>query len=270
MLLNNKEVNSLKNFVYSTISEAKIEIEKRQKDEKLKKKVKDFFGIYNFPYLEDKPKAVLSRSIFTPNLEFDYYIDLIKTIKLEPLLLEYDGKFVAKNSEKYHLCKLYFQHTKPAKSINYSTMRIVDFNIYEGERMKDVKTIWDTSLTDFHRYILKQQHPEINQKETVIDFYDWFNQTRFLTDNYYFYFLSLFICNGVLFENFLINDNEEAKFIKDHLLNSFSAVNDYFGVKPLVCPLLPLENEKSKNWLSYKSTIKNNIEQYIIDNKHGL
>ncbi|MCE9628729.1 MAG: hypothetical protein K8Q91_01910 [Candidatus Vogelbacteria bacterium] len=270
MLLNSAEIHTLKDSVYSTISEIKKELKRRQTDEILKKKTADLLGEWYTEKFNNEPKAVFSRSIFTPNLEFQYFMDLVKTTNLSPLLLEYDGKFVGKNLEKYHLCKLYFADGIGKKyGTNYSTKRIVDFNKYEGYKFGEVKTVWGESLVDFHHKLLKEEYPEIKDCH-IFDFYDWFNDTRYLTNHYYFYFLSMFIYQGVLFDNFLIEDNEEAKFIKDHLLSSFKEVSDYFGVKPLIYPLLPLENEKSINWLSYSPGIKKNIEQYIIDGAYEL
>src|SRR5690606_26094917 len=119
MFLNKKDKDKLKEYIYSPYGEVLIELEKRRKDKKLKSKVENFLGEDIIKIFNNKPRAILARSIFTPNMEFKYFIDILKNTNLDPLLLEYHGKFVAKNIEKYHLCKLYFMYSNNKKSSTY-------------------------------------------------------------------------------------------------------------------------------------------------------
>jgi len=255
--------------IYTNFSDLKKEIEKRQNDKELKKKVEDFFGSKMLYVLLEKPQAVLSRSIGTPNLELKYFIDLTKEIGLEPLILEYNDKFVAKNKDKYHLCRLFFSRvSKNKKSAPMDTVRIVDFNKNEGRCFNDIKTLWGENIADFHHKILLEELPELENK--IFDFSDWFNETRKLTDFYYLYYLSLFVCHGVLFENFLIGDKQEQNFIEKKFLPSFKEVERIFGVKPLIYPLLPFENEKNSSWLSYPESLRKKVNIGIKKKKHKL
>lgn len=255
MSLNEKEVKVLTEEIYTSYGDLDEIIKERKQNKELQKKVDDFLGDHPLRYATDNYKAVLSRTIFTPNLELEYFLDVIKDFNLDPSLLEYGGKFVAKNIEKYHLCKLFFfEHIGKKGGILYESLKIVDFNKNEGKPMSDIETIGGEKLIDFHHKLLEYKYPTLTQN--IIIFSEWFNKTRFLTEYYYFYFFSLFISHGVLFENFLMNDKEESKFIKDNVFLSFKRVEEYFGVKPIIVPLLPFESEKYRTWVSYRSNLE--------------
>ena len=246
--------------VYTSLSDIKRELRLRRKDKKLRMKVEKFFGHHMFSALEKSPRAVLSRTIATPDIETAYYLDLLKDVDLKPLILEYPDKFVAKNKDKYHLCRLFFcRILKNKQSIPVSTVKIVNFNKVEGKNFHNIDTVWGENIIKFHHELLNAEHPQLRGK--VMDFSDWFKETRTLSKYYYLYYLSLFVCNGVLFENFLVGDKEEMGFIKDKFLPSFKEVERIFGVKPLIYPLLPLESERNPHWPSYPESIKKRVDK---------
>lgn len=254
MLLSEDEIHTLKNRVYTPYTEVIAELERRRADGALRKKVEDFLGRHLLEPLAGAPKAVLARCISTPNLEFKYFMDVVEHMRLDPLLLEYYGKFVAKNQEKYHLCKLFiFDHVGKKGGVLYKTKPLVNFNEEEGKDMSEVRTPEGIRVIDIHHTLLESLYPGMTNH--IVPFTEWFNETRFLTEHYYFYFFALFIYHGVLFENFLTDDKEESTFIRKHVLSSFEEVSRYFGVKPLIIPLLPIENEKFRTWLSYPKEI---------------
>jgi len=257
-----KKHKAFRSKVYTNLSDLQAESKRRWNDKKLRKKVEDFFGSKMLSILQKKQRAVLSRSIGTPNLESKYFLDLSKEIKLDPLILEYSGKFVAKNKDSYHLCRLFFSRTlKNKNSVSVDTIKIVDFNKDEGKHFHKIKTVWGESLVDFHHKLLHKELPKLGSK--TFNFSEWFDETKQLSDKYYLYYLSLFVCHGVLFENFLIGDKQEASFIKEKFLPSFKQVERLFGVKPLIYPLLPFEHEKSSSWLSYHESLKKHVDKKI-------
>ncbi len=246
--------------IYTNFSNIEKEVKKRWNNKRLRKKVDNFFGDKMLSIIKNKPRAVLSRSIGTPNLELKYFLDIVKETKLKPLILEYDGEFVAKNIDKYHLCRLFFFRTlKNKKTIISNTINIVNFNKDEGKYFNKIKTLWGQGIIDFHHELLHKELPKFKNK--VVDFSGWFDETKKLSKYYYLYYLSLFVCHGVLFENFLIGDKQEANFIKKKFLPSFRRVEKIFGVKPLIYPLLPFENEKSPFWLSYPESMKKRVDK---------
>jgi len=252
-----KNPKAFRSEIYTSFGDLEEEIKRRWNDKKLRKKVKDFFGPKMLSVLSDKPRAILSRNIGTPNLEVKHFVDLAGEIKLDPLILEYNDKFVAKNRDKYYLCRLFFSRTsKNHKTVSADTLKTVDFNKYEGKYFNDIKTVWGESIVDFHHKLLQKELPELKGK--IFNFSEWFDETRKLSKYYYLYYLSLFICHGILFENFLIGDKQELSFIEEKFLPSFREVKKIFGVKPLIYPPLPFKNEKSLFWLSYPEKRKKN------------
>lgn len=237
----------MENF-YTTLEEAKVEIWRRWNDKELRKKVEEFLsGDDILKVFASKPKAVLCRDIISPDLECLRFIDSAKEIGLDPLMLEYpEDKFVNKNSDKYYLCKLSFYKGKNKNGDNItSTYRIVDFNKAEGKKFCDINTVWGDSLVGFHHHLLEKSVPGLGDE--IVDITKWFNTTRYESEYYYLYFLALFLCHGVLFENFLTN-KEELEFTQKKVLPSFHKLEEMFGVRPLIVPVVPLEEETDQYW----------------------
>jgi len=249
--------------IYTQFPQIKEEVERRWNDQNLKKRVEEFFGSNMLDVFSSRPRAVLSRSIGTPNKELGYFLDLAKELGLEPLILEYPDKFVAKNLDKYHLCRMFFTKvSKKGVMTPVATLKIIDFNEDEGKNLRDIKTTWGENIIEFHHKLLHSHYPEVENK--ILDFSEWFNKTRYISNHYYLYFLALFIRNGVLFDNFLIEDKEEGMFINSKFLPSLEEAERIFGMKPLIFPLLPFENEQFTQWLSYPEQVKNMLESHFI------
>lgn len=250
--------------IYISLHEAETEIKRRHKDLDLKRKLDEFWGENkpNFIY-EKSPRSVLSKSLITPNLEFRYFLDISKDIGLDRCLWEYHtGKFVCKNQEKRHLGKMYFFHGLGKNNGHKLEHRnIVDFNKEEGKKISDVSTLCGKKIVDFHHDLLNKHFPK--EKLKTKDISEWFNKTRYL-DAYYVYYLSLFIRDHILFENFLFDEREESKFTLDKFLPSFKKVTEMFGVKPLIVPLLPHENEKNDLWFSYDRKVQKNVDSMLL------
>jgi hypothetical protein len=246
--------------IYTPLLQIKRELSERRKNKALVKKVKDFFGDQFLGEIEDAPRAILSRTIATPNMELDLFLKLANKVRLSPLILEYPDKFVAKNVDKYHLCKLFFfRENSNGVATLANTLKIVNFNEEEGKVFGNIKTVWGEKIVDVHHKLLYIDKPALAGK--VVDFSQWFSETRYLSKYYYLYYLSLFVCHGVLFENFLAADKEESRFFQEKFLPSFKEVENIFGIKPLIYQLLPLENTKNIYWHSYPESLKLILEK---------
>ena len=250
------------NTVYTPLSLIKDELNKRSENIELRNKIKVFFGENLLKIMMDEQRAVLSRSIMSPNAEMLYFFDVVKELGLSPLLLEYNCKFVSKNSEKYNLCNLPFVNFDSVKGdLSIVRRKVVDFNKNDGKTFSEINTLWGVNLVDFHHDMLRICNPSYNN--CIYEFSNWFNKTRGLTEYYYLYYLSLFVCNGVLFDNYMLNDVEERKFFYANILPSFNRVKELFGFKPLICPLLPIKSEKSVLWMSYDSRLLKYLDDII-------
>ena len=246
--------------IYTPLSEAKEEIWRRWNDKELRKKVEEFLNHGILKKFEDAPKAVLSRYIATPNFELLYFLDSARTIDLEPLCFEYyDDKFVGKNDLKYYLCKLYFDMGEGKRGGRKTDcFKVVDFDKLEGKRFSDIRTLENKSLIDFHHDMLSKIDQNINFQ--TIDFSDWFNKTRNESEYYYLYYLALFLCHGILFENFLVN-KEEKDFTENKVLPSFYKLEEMFGVRPLIVPLSYFADEAHQHWQHYPESFKKHIKK---------
>ena len=232
--------------IYTPLDVAKNEILHRWKDHNLRKRVEDYLGGEVPAPFENEPRAVLSRSLITPNREFFCFIDLATEAQLKPLGLQgVEDKYCTKNYDKVSLGKLSFYeeskggNAQTADSPKHAT-RIIDSMSSEGKRICDIDTFWGESLTDFHCRMLSLYGAEC---ETFDDF-KWFSD-RGRRNNplqYYNYFLAFFLSHGILFDNFHAKGKEEA-FTKNVVMKSFKRVYETFQLKPLIVPLVPVQHE---------------------------
>lgn len=253
--------------IYTPLSVAKEEIWRRWNDTALKRKVENFLGGDVPDFLKSKPKAIMVRYIASPWIEFFNFIDLAKLADLDVVLAEYSrDKFVARNPDKYNLCKMFFHDLSGEHEDGcVSKLSLIDFNKYEGKTFDNIKTIWGGGLIDFHHELINEVASEFSN--SVVDISEWFDRNRDKERNEYYYvkYLSLFLCHGVLFENFLLNKYENG-FTKNKVLPSFYKLEKKFGIKPLIVPIESFDEENQAHWWHYPQEIKE-VAQKIIETK---
>ncbi|MFA7000049.1 MAG: hypothetical protein WC241_02930 [Candidatus Paceibacterota bacterium] len=247
-------------MVYTPLSSAIKILEERQKDKNLIEKI-DRILKNNIPEPLQKisKNGVLFRQVATPNFEARWFIELTKDHGLKTNFFEYfDDKFTSNNYYKHSLGQLIIHNDKKNKKGEDIEERItiVNFNKYNGKELKDVKTLWGDSLIDFHKKLFEKY----SYKKEDFNFYDaseWFMENGDEAINYYTNFILLFICRGILFENFLFSGSEE-KFTKDILLPAFKKALELAEVKPLIVPIPPMDGEieEDMHWHSYSPKIK--------------
>jgi hypothetical protein len=248
--------------IYTPLSVAGEEIFRRWNDKILKKKVENFLG--DIPdFLKDGPHALMSRDVASPSNEFFIFYDLAKQISLDPVVAEYRcNKFVAKNSNAYHFCRLFFFDGLGKKlGEKLISKKVVNFNTEEGKQLNCIKTVCGLNFVDFHHKLLQEAVPQFNIRN-ICDFSDWFNRHRKLSDHYYLHYLALFLCHGILFENFLLNKEERQNTIKN-LLPSFDKISEIFGIRPLIVPFYTFEDENEEYWMWYPQRIKKIVDKII-------
>jgi len=241
--------------IYTPLEEAKEEIQRRWDDKELKKKVEDFLGS-NIPhFLRDSPKAYIARHVATPNFEFHRFLDLADKIKMDYVVPEYlCDKFVPANSSKYHLGRMFIYKGKDKNGGHrIESETIIDFNKSNGKKFTEIVTMWDEDFIDFHHRILKNEIKDSDLK--LHNLSDWLKKMGETPEKFYLYFLALFIRNGVLFENFLTN-NEERIFTSENVIPYIKILLEKFGVKPLIVRLVPKETEEDIYWACYNDNIK--------------
>lgn len=247
--------------IYTPLEEAKEEIWRRWNDTVLRKKVSEYIGEVPAVF-QDEPRAVLDRNIISPNYEISHFMGIVKQVSLKPLGWEYqEDKFCSKNPDKLGLAKMPFFHKRNKKGeAIYSYRTIVDCTYADGKQFSRIKTLWGEKFTDFHHRLLTLHAQEIE----FADGSKWYSSNGRCASKYYLYFLALFICYGILFENFVINEGEEERFSRAVVIPAFEQVATHFAVKPLIVQLLPSDKASDQYWRCYPDNIREEVERCLL------
>lgn len=248
--------------VYTPLSEALKILEERRNDKELIKKVEDFLeGDIPECLKREQKFAVHFRQIATPNFDSEFFLSLAEGNDLTPVFFEYfEDKFTSNNNFKHSLGQLRI-HDGINKNGDYKIEKItiVDFAEEDGNKLKNVKTLWGEPLTSFHHNLFNVYS---FSKENIV-FYDlssWLEKHGALASNYYKYFFSLLIKDAILFENYLTT-GMEGEFSKKYVLPAIEFAHKEFGLKPLIVPIPPMEVEEDEHWISYNVKIKELIKK---------
>jgi hypothetical protein len=248
-------------IVYTPLSEALKLLDERRKDKELVAKVEKLLKGDVPEILRNKRCAILCRQVATPNYENRRFIALAKENNLYPVFFEYHGdKFTSNNKYKHSLGQLQVQNKELTKEGDFHSEKItiVDFNKHNGKKLQEVKTLWNESLTDFHRKLFTAY--DYNKED--FHFHDvspWFKKKGGKATDYYTDLLLLFTCFGILFENFLTSKDTEGDFTKKIVLPAIEEIMNTIGVKPIIVPLESLELETDDFWLHHLPVIKKYI-----------
>jgi hypothetical protein len=256
-----KKLRAEVNSIYTPLSVAKKEIWRRWNDKELIKKEKKFFK-NNIPEIFKKePLAAFARHVTTPNFEHNHFFKKAAVLGLKPICLEYlSDRFVTNNAPKFHLGKMYFLGGRGKNGGGkVNCIKLINFDKSAGCIIKKVNTIeTNIKLIDLHHNLTDYFFPTVNR----YDISSWYMENGKLPNEYYKYLLALFIRRGIIFDNFLLND-EEIDFTKNIVLSSIEKVINYFGVKPLIVKLLPENSESENHWYWYPMMLEVRIKSFI-------
>jgi hypothetical protein len=249
--------NLFNQIVYTPLSDAIRLLNERQKDPELIKKIEKLLNNDIPEPLRKMDKYGISgKQVATPNFDNIWFIKLTKEFGLKAVFFEYfDDKFTSNNDFKHSLGQLLIHNKVDKHGYNIEEkITIIDFNKSNGKKLKDIKTLWGESLINFHKKLFESQSLNIND----FIFYDesnWLKTHGNTAKNYYKNDMLLYICHGILFENFLLTESEGV-FTKDVLLPALQEVMNLVGVKPLIVPIPPMDIESDSIWYSYNKKIK--------------
>lgn len=247
-------------FVYTPIDEAVAELDRRRKDVNLVKKVNDFLD-WDIPEpLRNGPRAVLFRQLATPNYEVRRFLNIVRLVdSLPPLFWEYyNDKFTSNNEWKRSLGKLFFfGGVGKMGGSKIENINVIEFNKYVGKKISEVRTLWNQSLVEFHHKLFDETCKSFINNE-FYDASDWFSKNGEVAKNYYVPFMSLFVQNAILFENFIL-DVKERTFTRDIFLPAFIKIFQETGYKPLIVALEPTELEDDVFWLCHPKDSKKHV-----------
>lgn len=251
------------NTVYTSFSNAIKILEKRQKDSKIIKMIEELLGgDIPEPLRKIGKYGVSEKQIATPSHDSKWFMELMRDNGLTAVFSEYhNDKFTSNNSFKHSLGQLHIHGDCNDKNGNNieEKITIIDFNKSNGRPIKEVKTFWGESLIDFHKRLFSVCG---YKTDNVVfhDYSDWLKRNGKTAEKYYEKDLLLYICHGILFENFLLK-GEDGKFTEKIFLPAFEKVTKISGLKPLIVPIPPMDNEDDSHWVSYSTKIKSYIKK---------
>ena len=194
---------------------------------------------HSLPAIFDrKYNLVLARHVATPNFEMLRFMAAVDALEMEPILLEYlDDKLALENKSKYFLCKLtFFEGFGKHGGIKTAKIPVVDFNAASGNAISSISTISQQSLVEIHHEFFRRVFGRF--ADNLFDISQWYKENGGCASQYYDFFLSIFVKNGILFENFLLA-KAEINFTRDIFLRAFIRVWQRTGCKPLIVALEP-------------------------------
>lgn len=248
--------------MYVPLQEARKMVRERRRDPALRRQVADYVG--EIPeFLRDRPRAVLARPVATPNFDFIRFSQAVRTIGLDPVCPEYTGdKFCTMNRDKLLLGVMtFFQGRSEAGEEISTSCRIVDFMKFDGKPFAAIDTLWGEDFLGFHHRLLRTLLPEIE----ITDNTEWLTAMGCKPALFWPKLFALFLCGGVLFENFHV-EGHEAEFTREIIRPAMDEVKERFGLDPLVVPLVPVEEERKPFWSWYPGQLEEEVTRCLTPN----
>src|SRR3989339_13505 len=239
---------------YFSLDEAREEIKKRWNDVELKKKVEEELGKNFIPFFNSsKPRSILFRQLISPDNGFYFFCQESKYIDTKPTIAEYlDDTFVSFNEEKKGYGRL---------CINDKYLDIIDFHASEKMAIKDIVTKTGENLAEFHHNLIKESNIDID----IVNLSKWFKSKK-NAGVYYYPFLLHYVAHGVLFESFILNNENENEyaFTKNIVLPAIKKIRQKFELDPIIIKMYPSNQTKEEDlyWWSYPFNISKKILDY--------
>lgn len=223
--------------LHTPLEEAVAEFHRRRADKALCRAVAEFQQSHPPKFLDGDANAFFVRPVFSADLEVERFSALSRKTGLTPLCLEVSkDRFYSFNREKYRRGKLAFRWPNRTRAL-----RVIDFQC-NGQRFDEIPSLNGCSLVEFHHRLLAHVHPKLADR--VREASDWIFAASQISPRY-LHLLSLAITDGILFENFFLDDPEERRFMEERILPSFHRITELFGVKPLIVRLFSPEEENT-------------------------
>jgi hypothetical protein len=257
-----RDKEALATAIYTPWQEAFEQLERRRSDPALRAYVEKSLGSQGLPpVMREKKSIVLFRHVATPNFEITRFMACADTFStFQPLILEYtDDQFNDRNQWKYFLGKLRFHKgtNKDGSLMLFENSNIINFNESNTKPLSSIKTKWGQGLIDFHHELFTKRF--VSSTPPFYDLSAWLHAYGPSAKDYYQKFLTFFLCDAVLFDNFRL-DAAEFQFTKEVILPAFFAIEAECGVKPLLVTLAPTEFEADEFWYSHTFPTKAVVE----------
>jgi len=242
------------------------ELKARRLDRSLERKVREYLAEDVPFHFRGDPIFYLARHIATPNFETLRFLHLVDSAGMTTVIgQDVKDKFVPKNVLKKALGKLPIStgivHKDGKYVEQFERMTIVDFNAMSGKPFSEIQTLWGESLASFHADLFSELH---KGQISIVDDSEWIDrQHRGDLLAHYKKFLALFVVNGILFEDYCIEDKDEVRFKQEILKPAFRFVEKKFGYRPLITQLTPTTVESSEFWVSYPLKVRDIVRKRL-------
>lgn len=246
--------------MYVTLEQAKTTLWQRRSDFNLRRKVRDYLG--ELPdFLQQGPRAVLARQLASPTLEFQQFAVGAQQVGLPLTSIEFTGdKFCTCNPDKLALAKMTFYlgrgRNGGEKTKSYRT---IDLDRWDGKPLNKIQTLWGENFVALHHRLLTSSYPTAEISDTTA----WLRRMGGKPALFWPRLLSLFICDGILFENFHTEGHEQG-FTRKIIQPALAQVKELFGQQPLIVPLVEVEHERNRSWSWYPGALEMML-QYSFD-----
>lgn len=242
--------------IYTSLEEAKEEVWQRWNNEALRKEVEAFVGDVPEP-LRNEPRAWLDRYIASPDNEFFYFLELARQIQLRPLAVEsLQDRFYRHNVDKMCLGEMAF--LDKANGNEAHRVKVIDIKRNHMKAFSEIETLLGEAFVKFHHRLYDKYATDVQR----FDASDWFYSHGKTAKRYYPYLLSLFVCHGIIFEDFVTNEEEEERFSRNVVFPAFEKITKRFGVRPLIVHIYTEEELSQQHCWCYPEFIKNEIERH--------
>jgi hypothetical protein len=238
--------------MYFTEEQARQFLWQRRRDQGLQAQVRAYLG--ELPaFLAQGPRAVLARQLATPTHEFSRFIQKAEAVGLPPVCPDFTGdKFCSRNPDKLALAKMTFHHGRGRNNGDRNRIhRVIDFDRWDGSPLDRVETRWGEDFIAFHHRLVRRQFPDVE----ITDNTGWLRRMGGKPALFWPKLLALFICDGILLENFHAKGHE-TDFTSKIIRPALAEVQSRLGLRPLIVPLVPVEQEREAFWSWYPSDLE--------------
>lgn len=244
---------------YCSLDDAREELARRWLDEKLKANIEAELGQHFMPHFKNNPRGVFDPCLVSPGNGYTFFLQCSHYVKCIPIVTEYlADTFISYNSDKAGLGRLraYLQDGQKV------LVDLIDFGANERKMITDILIYTGERLVDFHHELLNIS----KYRCEIQDISDWFKSIGKCKDYYYQYLLH-FIAHGVIFENFVTEEDEESDretaFTQNVVLPAVARIEQRYGLKPLNVRLYPSRqsDEEDFYWWYYPP----HVNEYIIE-----
>lgn len=215
--------------MYWELSEAIVELNKRQNDQCLLERINKFLG--NCPIPMGK-RGFMARNIASCTFEQMGFVKRCESQDLVPMTLEYgEDKFCSHNPDKMNFVrmKIFKGRNKNGEAI-FQKRKIVK-SVQECENLPLSQILTDSGgkLIDFHH----EMTLSMNMGNNFTDISPWLIERGNAMQYYTHFFLAMSVY-GILFESFESFEYEEERFKQKVVLPAWKWVIDNFQIKPLI------------------------------------